>query len=71
MIRYNKKSNLLEQHAYKYALQDIEEPNLYRDLFPFHEVPKVSFNNRRVPMNMPDEIWMTDTTFRGADCRAF
>ena len=24
----------------------------------------MAFNNRVVPMNMPDEIWMTDTTFR-------
>lgn len=64
MIKFNEKSNLLEQHAYKYALQDVKEPNLYRDLFPFDEVPKVPFNNRRVPMNMPDQIWMTDTTFR-------
>jgi isopropylmalate/homocitrate/citramalate synthase len=64
MIRFNQKSNLLEQHAYKYSLQDVPDPNLYRDLFPFNEVPKIAFNNRRVPMNMPDNIWITDTTFR-------
>jgi isopropylmalate/homocitrate/citramalate synthase len=27
-------------------------------------VPKVAFNHRRVPMNMPEEIWITDTSFR-------
>lgn len=64
MIRFSKKSNLLEQHAYRYSLQDIPDPNLYRDLFPYEEIPKVPFNNRRVPMDMPEEIWMTDTTFR-------
>ena len=64
MIKFNPKSNLLEQHAYKYSLQDVAEPNLYRDLFPYTEVPKISFNNRRVPMNMPDDIFITDTTFR-------
>ena len=27
-------------------------------------VPKVPFNHRRVPMNMPEEIWITDTSLR-------
>ncbi|MCL1859552.1 MAG: 2-isopropylmalate synthase [Oscillospiraceae bacterium] len=64
MPEINKKSNLLEQEIYNYTLQNVEEPNLYRDLFPYIEIPKVSFNHRRVPMDMPDEIWITDTTFR-------
>lgn len=64
MIQLSDKTNLLEQHAYNYSLQDVKEPNLYRELFPFDEVPKISFNDRRVPMNMPEHIWMTDTTFR-------
>ena len=64
MIDISKKSNLLEQEVYHYTLQNVEEPNLYRDLFPYSEIPKVSFNHRRVPMDMPEEIWMTDTTFR-------
>ena len=58
------KTNLLEQNAYRYSLQDVAEPNLHRDLFNYEEVPKVSFNHRRVPMGMPNEIWITDTTFR-------
>ena len=64
MLEINKSSNLLEQDPYKYSLQDIEEPNLYRNLFPYVEVPKIPFNHRRVPMGMPEEIWITDTTFR-------
>ena len=40
MIELGKKSNLLEQDPYKYELQDVEEPNLFRDLFPYTEVPK-------------------------------
>jgi len=55
---------MLEQAVYKYSLQDVEEPNLYRELFPYEEIPKVSFNHRRVPYNVPEEIWITDTTFR-------
>jgi len=63
-LELNKRSNLLEQEVYHYSLQNVAEPNLYRDLFPYTEIPKVSFNHRRVPMDMPDEIWITDTTFR-------
>ena len=71
MIAKNKHSNLLEQHQYKYSLQDVDEPNLYRDIYPYTEVPKVAFNHRRVPLSMPEEIWMTDTTFRdGQQSRA-
>jgi len=63
-LEINKRSNLLEQEVYNYSLQNVSEPNLYRELFPYAEIPKVSFNHRRVPMEMPDEIWITDTTFR-------
>ncbi len=71
MISKNKHSNLLEQSQYKYSLQDVEDPNLYRDIYPYEEIPKVAFNHRRVPLSMPDEIWITDTTFRdGQQSRA-
>ena len=64
MLEISSKTNLLEQKSYKYSLQDVAEPNLQRDIFSFDSVPKVSFNHRRVPMNMPEEIWITDTSFR-------
>ncbi len=64
MIELSDKTNLLEQKSYKYSLQDIPNPNLYEELFSFTEVPKVTFNQRRSPMGMPAEIWITDTTFR-------
>ena len=64
IIYFSKKTNLLEQSAYRYQLQEREEPNLYRELFDYDSVPKVSFNHRLVPMDMPAEIWITDTTFR-------
>ena len=70
-IAFNKKTNLIEQSVYKYSLQDVDEPNLYRELFPYSEVPRISFNHRVVPMNVPDNIWITDTTFRdGQQSRA-
>jgi len=64
MIELNKKSNVLEQDPYRYELQEVTEPHLYREMFPYDEVPKIPFNHRRVPMNMPENIWITDTTFR-------
>ncbi len=64
MLEVSPKTNLLEQKSYKYSLQDVAEPNLQRELFSYGTVPKVSFNHRRVPLNMPQEIWLTDTTLR-------
>ena len=64
MLEISRKTNLLEQNSYKYSLQDVAEPNLQRDIYSYGTVPKVSFNHRRVPMNMPEEIWITDTTLR-------
>lgn len=64
MLERSEKTNLLQQASYKYSLQDVPEPNLYRDMFNYDDVPKVAFNLRRVPMNMPEEIWITDTSFR-------
>ncbi len=64
MLDLSPKTNLLEEEVYKYSLQDVDEPNLFRDIYSYEEVPKVVFNHRRVPMNMPEEIWITDTSFR-------
>lgn len=63
-IVLNKKTNLLEEKIYSYSLQDVKEPQLYRDIFDYENVPKVIFNSRFVPMGMPENIWITDTTFR-------
>ena len=64
MLEFDKKLNLLFSARYQYELQDVDEPNLYRDMFDYKSIPKVAFNMRHVPENMPEEIWMTDTTFR-------
>ena len=64
VIEISPKTNLLEQKNYRYSLQDVKDPNLYRDIYDYESVPKVTFNHRRVPMSMPEEIWITDTSFR-------
>ena len=33
MLEISGKTNLLEQNAYKYSLQDVAEPNLQRDIY--------------------------------------
>ena len=64
MLELSEKTNLLEQKSYRYTLQDVENPNLYRDIYPYTQVPRVAFNHRRVPIGMPRDIWITDTSFR-------
>ena len=64
MLELSGKTNLLEERHYKYSLQDVEDPNLFRDIYPYEEVPRIAFNHRRVPIGMPNDIWITDTSFR-------
>lgn len=64
MIEFNKNKNVLQEKTYEYELQDVAEPQLFRDMFEYSSVPKVIFNFRNVPMNPPSDIWITDTTFR-------
>jgi isopropylmalate/homocitrate/citramalate synthase len=71
MIYYDEEKKLLMESEYRYTLQDRAEPNLYREMFPYDQVPKLTFNNRVNPHNPPSEIWITDTTFRdGQQSRA-
>ncbi|HAQ40373.1 MAG TPA: 2-isopropylmalate synthase [Clostridiales bacterium] len=48
----------------KYNPVEVIKPNLYKNIFPYDEIPKVKFNNIQLPMNIPQNIWITDTTFR-------
>jgi isopropylmalate/homocitrate/citramalate synthase len=45
-------------------LVDVKEPNLYRDTFPYTEFPRVILDGQAVKYDMPEKIWITDTTFR-------
>ena len=63
-LMMNPNTNLLEKTEFRYPLQDVAEPKLYRTMFNYDEIPKIAFNRRLVPMNMPKDIWITDTTFR-------
>ena len=56
-VELSDKTNLIEQSSYHYSLQERETPNLYRHLYDYETVPKVTFNHRFVPMNMPKDIF--------------
>ena len=64
MLEFNDHLNLLMQAKYRYSLQDVAEPNLYREIYDYQSIPKIAFNMRHVPEEMPHDIWITDTTFR-------
>ncbi len=63
-INLNEKNNLLQIEEHIYPLVDVDKPNVFREMFPYSEIPKIPFNDRIVPHNMPEEIWISDTTFR-------
>ena len=70
-VTMNQNNNLLEIEEHMYILDDVKKPNVFRNMFPYSEIPKIPFNDRIVPHNMPREIWITDTTFRdGQQSRA-
>ena len=48
----------------EFPLVDVKEPNLLRNEFPYSGVPKITFDGKILPVDMPDDFWITDTTFR-------
>ena len=68
----DRQTNLLQlEEQQMYEMVEVEDPAVFRNLFPYTDIPKVAFNDRVVPHHMPDEIFITDTTFRdGQQSRA-
>ena len=64
MIRMDSHRNVLTDRNWSPTLQDVSEPNLFREIYDYDSIPKTAFNFRNTPMDMPEDIWMTDTTFR-------
>ncbi|HUS48081.1 MAG TPA: 2-isopropylmalate synthase [Phycisphaerae bacterium] len=54
----------MQKNHRHFGLQDVEEPNLYREMFPYDELPRVIFEDSTVEMSPAKELWITDTTFR-------
>jgi isopropylmalate/homocitrate/citramalate synthase len=67
MAIWNSSKRRLEQavgYAHRYELQDVPEPNLLRDIFPYDEVPKIVFDGVLEEIDPAPEFYITDTTFR-------
>ncbi len=47
-----------------FPLKDVTEPNLLRHEFPYSGVPKITFDGKLLPLSLPNDFWITDTTFR-------
>ncbi len=45
-------------------LQNVMEPNLFRDVFSYDKIPAVKLGGETVAPRLPKDIWITDTTFR-------
>jgi isopropylmalate/homocitrate/citramalate synthase len=48
----------------KFPLVDVEKPELFRSVFPYSEMVRVSFDHKIESIDPPEEIFITDTTFR-------
>lgn len=64
MLYFDKTTQSFYTDLKPHHLEDVTEPNLYRDIFPYSQFPKVPFTHERVPTFIPEETWITDTTFR-------
>ena len=73
-VYMNYHNNLLQLEEHMYPLVDVDTPNVFRNLFPYDEVPKIAFNDRIVPHSMPDHRYdisgwtaVPCTVYDGAD----
>ncbi|HCE45831.1 MAG TPA: 2-isopropylmalate synthase [Lentisphaeria bacterium] len=48
----------------KYELINTSEPNLMREIFSYDRIPSAKFDGEPVAPSIPNDIWITDTTFR-------
>lgn len=67
MTKWNTEKHIFEhQHSefYQCNLKDVDQPNLYKTIFPYDEVSKIDFDNRIMSLKPAEDIFITDTTFR-------
>ncbi len=48
----------------QFTLLEKENPELFKELFPYVEPPRVFFDGKYIPPQPPASIYITDTTFR-------
>ena len=64
MDKFTQKRSLLEPASDFYEIDDVPEPNLLRDIYPYDEVPRKQFDFKIVPIEPAEDMFITDTTFR-------
>ena len=67
MARWNKERRLLDHvhsHVWQPRLQDVDHPNLMREIFPYDEIARIDFDYKFVMPDPPEQMLITDTTFR-------
>jgi len=47
-----------------YEVVDVKEPKLYKNIFPFKGAPRAVFDGVVINTNIPEKLWISDTTFR-------
>ncbi len=67
MAKWDNQRRVLRHEHTKFwqsTLNDVPEPNLQRDIFPYSEVCRIDFDHKLIPVFPAKEIFITDTTFR-------
>ena len=66
MAVWNNRRRLLDHshEAWFTSLSETTEPTLFREIFPYSEVCRIDFDHKVQPLDPPDQMLITDTTFR-------
>ena len=67
MVKIDRKNRLLGTTHNEHTVPELKnpaEPNLMRDIFPYSEVCKITFDQRYLIPDPSEEMLITDTTFR-------
>jgi len=54
-VKFNKYSKMME---IEFQFREVNEPNLFRNIYPYNEVPRLVFNHGIVPMNIPENLYI-------------
>ena len=52
-VSMNEDNHLLQIEEHMYILDDVQKPNVFRQMFPYSDIPKIPFNDRTAPKRMP------------------
>ena len=62
--KFAEKRDLLKPSLPVHGIEDVDEPRLLRDIYPYDEVPRIQFDYKIVPLEPAEDMFITDTTFR-------